>query len=135
MEIKLYEMQSLTKAEALKKIKEYFVANEITSGEYYDGILLREKQAPFYIGNYIAIPHAIPEYTKYIKRNGLIVLRFKKAIDWDGNKVHYVIGIASRGGDHMDVLSNIANSFSEEQLTLDSLKIDINKLIEHLAWE
>lgn len=135
MIIKLYEMDGLTKDEALKKIQEYLVLNNITTPEYYDGILLREKEASFYIGNYISIPHAIFDYCKYIKENGLIVLRFKNAIDWDGHKVHYVIGIAVFGDNHIDVLANIANSFCEEQLTIDSLKIDINKLIESLKWE
>ncbi|MEG0978313.1 MAG: PTS sugar transporter subunit IIA [Bacilli bacterium] len=81
MIIKLYEMPVMSKEEALLKINEYFVENEITDQSYYEGILLREKQAPFYIGNYIAIPHALFEYTKHIKQNGLIILRFINPID------------------------------------------------------
>lgn len=135
MVIKLYEMEHLDKNQILKKLQEYFILNKIAAPEYYDGMLLREKEASFYIGNYIAIPHAIFDYSKYIKENGLIILRFKNAIDWDGHKVHYVIGIAVFGENHIDVLGNIANSFCEEQMTLDSLNIDIDKLIDSLKWE
>lgn len=135
MIIKLYEMKKENKEDILKIIVDKMVENKITTKEYYDGIILREKQASFFIGNFIAIPHAISEYAKYIKNDGIIILRFIEGIDWDGEKVHYVIGIAANGDGHMDILSNIANSFSEEEDTLKTLNINLDNLVDVLKWK
>lgn len=135
MIIKLYEMKKDNKNDIIKKIVDKMVENKITTKEYYDGILLREKQASFFIGNFIAIPHAISDYSKYIKNDGIVIFRFIDGIDWDGEKVHYVIGIATKGEGHMDVLSNIANSFSDEEDTLKTLNIKLENLVDALEWK
>lgn len=136
MIIKIYELDKpLSQVDCIKKISDLMVENKIATKEYYDGILIREKQASFYIGNYIAIPHAVADYHKYITNNGLIILRTLQPIKWDGNDVYYIIGIAAIGEKQIEVLSNIAVSFSEEQEVLDSLKISTSDLIEKLEWE
>lgn len=134
MIIKLYEMQNESKESVLKKIADKMVENNIATKEYYEGILLREKEASFYIGNYVAIPHSTNDYIKYIKNNGLIVFRFINPINWDNNKVHYVIGIAAKGDNHMNVLENIANSFSDEEDTIKTLNIKLDDLVKTLSW-
>lgn len=136
MIVKLFEItDKLNKSTAIKKACDLLVESNITSKEYYDGVIAREKQASFYIGNFVAIPHAISDYHKYIKHNGLVIMRHKAGFDWDGEKVHYIIGIAALGEKQIDVLSNIANCFCEEELVLESLNKSLAELGKEFQWE
>lgn len=82
MLIKFFESDKpLTKQEAYKKIVDFFVEQKITTPKYLDGILAREKQATFYIGNHIAIPHGAYEFQSEILSDGICGIRFKNAID------------------------------------------------------
>lgn len=136
MIVKLYELEkNYSKQEVMKEVVNLMEQNNIVSKEYYDGVLLREKQASFYIGNFVSIPHAISDYHKFIKNNGIVILRSKKGINWDGEKVHYIIGIAAIGDKQIDVLSDIANAFSEEKLVLDSLELSLESLGKELGWK
>lgn len=136
MIIKSYDIdKNFTKNDCYKYITKFFNDNKITTNQYFNAILSREKQASFFIGNYVAIPHGSIEYKDSIIDDGIIIFRFKKAINWDGEKVHYVIGIAARGNKQVDILQNIAISFSTEESVINSLKIPIQKLIETLKWK
>jgi PTS system mannitol-specific IIA component len=42
-------------------------------------------------------------------------VRYDQPIDWNGNEVRFVVGIAGKDGGHMDVLSGIALIFSEDE--------------------
>jgi len=41
-------------------------------------------------------------------------VRYDNPIDWGGNEVRFVVGIAGKDGGHMEVLSSIAIVFSED---------------------
>jgi PTS system mannitol-specific IIA component len=41
-------------------------------------------------------------------------VRYDQPIDWNGNEVRFVVGIAGKDGGHMEVLSKIAIVFSED---------------------
>ena len=62
-----------------------------------------------YIGNGVAIPHSIPEYVQYIRHSGIVIAQYPEGVDFgNGNVAHLVIGIAGKGDDHLQVLSQIA---------------------------
>ena len=42
------------------------------------------------------------------------MIRYDEPIDWDGNPVRFVVGIAGKGDDHLGILSGIAIAFSDE---------------------
>jgi PTS system mannitol-specific IIA component len=42
------------------------------------------------------------------------VVRYDGGVDWDGNPVTFVVGIAGKGDEHLEILSQIAILFSEE---------------------
>lgn len=136
MLIKFYDIdKNFTKIDCYKYITKFFVDNKITTSKYFEAILSREKQASFFIGNFVAIPHGSIHFKESIIGDGLVIFRFKKAIDWDGQQVHYVIGIAARENKQVDILQNIAISFSSKELVIQSLEIPSDKLIEKLGWK
>ena len=68
-----------------------------------------------YMGNYLAIPHGTNEGKGAIITSALSFVRYETPIDWGGNEVRFVVGIAGKDGGHMDVLSKIALVFSDEE--------------------
>ncbi|CAC7017454.1 PTS system mannitol-specific transporter subunit IIA [Staphylococcus aureus] len=46
--------------------------------------------------------------------SGLTLLQIPEGVDWDGEVVKVVVGIAGKDGEHLDLLSKIAITFSEE---------------------
>ena len=75
----------------------------------------REKLMSTYMGNFLAIPHGTNEGKDTIVQSGLSFVRYDTPIDWNGNEVRFVVGIAGKDGGHMDVLSKIALVFSDEE--------------------
>jgi mannitol/fructose-specific phosphotransferase system IIA component len=73
-----------------------------------------------YMGNMLAIPHGTNEAKDGILYSALAVIRYDEPLDWDGNPVRFVVGIAGKGDDHLGILSGIAIAFSDEA-TVDKL--------------
>jgi len=83
--------------------------------EYVQFMHDREALMSTYMGNYLAIPHGTNEGKDTILASGLSFVRYDEPIDWGGNEVRFVVGIAGKDGGHMDVLSKIAVVFSDEE--------------------
>lgn len=82
---------------------------------YLEGMLKREESFSTAIGNLLAIPHGEMEYKEEILRTGMVVCVYPEGIDWKGEPVKLVIGIAAKGEEHMDILERIAQVFEEEK--------------------
>ena len=67
------------------------------------------------MGNELAIPHGTNETKDAILASALSFVRYDGGVDWDGEKVTFVVGIAGKGDEHLDILSQIALIFSEEE--------------------
>ena len=74
---------------------------------YIQGMHERDKNLSTAIGNYIAIPHGEKQYKEDILHTGISVLAYPEGLDWAGEKVYLVIGIAGKGEEHLDILANI----------------------------
>ncbi len=101
---------------------------------YIEGMHKRDQQVSVYMGNDLAIPHGSDDYREYIKQTGIVIVQVPKGVDFEGNNVRLLIGIAAAGDDHMDILSNIAILCSEQeivdQLVATDDKQQIIKMIE-----
>lgn len=71
----------------------------------------REKSVSTYMGNFLAIPHGTNEAKGLIKESAISVVRYPDGIDWNGNPVKFVIGIAGANDEHLELLSKIAEVF------------------------
>ena len=49
-----------------------------------------------------------------ILASALSVVRYDGGVDWDGETVTFVVGIAGVGDEHLEILSQIAILFSDE---------------------
>ncbi|GAB2537208.1 PTS mannitol transporter subunit IICBA [Brachybacterium huguangmaarense] len=73
----------------------------------------REASVSTFMGNGLAIPHGTNEAKSSIRRSGMSFVRFDQPIDWNGNPVRFVVGIAGQGNEHLALLQNVAMTFSD----------------------
>lgn len=76
--------------------------------EYIEKMVERDQLTTTYIGNLVAIPHGMDESKHLIKKSGIVILQVPEGVDFDGNEVKLIIGIAGIGDEHLDLLSAIA---------------------------
>lgn len=83
--------------------------------DYIAAMKEREAIVSTYMGNFLAIPHGTDEAKSAVLKSGIVLIQAPEGIDWDGNEVKVLIGIAGKDGEHLDLLSQIAIVFSEEE--------------------
>lgn len=103
-----------TRDDAIREVGDLLVSAGAVTQAYADAMFERETTVSTYMGNYLAIPHGTNEAKDGIIRSALAIVRYDEPIDWDGNPVRFVIGIAGKGDDHLGILSGIAIAFSDE---------------------
>ncbi|MCU7558602.1 PTS sugar transporter subunit IIA [Macrococcus capreoli] len=85
------------------------------TADYIQAMKEREAIVSTYMGNFLAIPHGTDEAKAAVLKSGITLIQAPEGIDWDGNIVKVVVGIAGKDGEHLDLLSQIAIVFSEEE--------------------
>jgi len=103
-----------TKEEAIREAADILVAAGAVETGYLDYMLQREATVSTYMGNLLAIPHGTNEGKDTILDSALSFVRYDEALDWGGEQVRFVVGIAGKDGGHMDILTKIAIVFSDE---------------------
>ena len=105
---------SATRDEAIREAADLLIAAGAVTSAYYDAMLAREQTVSTYMGNELAIPHGTNETKDAILESALSVVRYDGGVDWGGEHVSFVVGIAGKGDEHLEILSQIAILFSEE---------------------
>jgi PTS system mannitol-specific IIA component len=103
-----------TQAEAIDEAGHILVGTGAVTADYPRYMHDREVLVSTYMGNFLAIPHGTNEGKDTVLASALSFVRYDEPIDWGGNPVRFVVGIAGKDGGHMDVLSSIALIFSED---------------------
>ncbi|MGV8913593.1 MAG: PTS sugar transporter subunit IIA [Rhodoglobus sp.] len=111
-----------TKEEALAEAAEILISAGAVSPEYLDYMKAREELTSTFMGNFLAIPHGTNEGKDTILSSALSFVRYADPLDWDGNEVRFVVGIAGKDGGHMDTLAAVATIFSDND--------EVQKLID-----
>ncbi len=111
-----------TRDDAIREAGAILVERGSVTSAYVDAMFDREATVSTYMGNFLAIPHGTNDAKDTILDSALGIVRYDEALDWDGNEVRFVIAIAGRDNEHLDILSKIAIVFSEEE--------DVQKLLE-----
>ncbi|MFT4227898.1 PTS sugar transporter subunit IIA, partial [Micropruina sp.] len=99
---------------AITEAGNLLVASGNVDAGYVAAMHEREKSVSTYMGNLLAIPHGTNEAKSMITKSSISVVRYPNAIDWNGNPVKFVIGIAGAGNDHLELLGKIAEVFLDE---------------------
>lgn len=124
----LLNLKSMTKEEAITTAGNLLVKNGYVKENYVKSMLEKEKTCNTYIGNGIAIPHGTNDSKNEIIKSGIVILQFKKGIDYGDDKAYLVIGIAGVNDEHIEILSKIAIAI-EDMNTVNKI-IDSNSRTE-----
>lgn len=111
------QAQAMNKQEAIRQAGELLVQGGCVNPNYVNGMLAREEQMSTYLGNGVAIPHGMYENLADIDRSGISVLQLPEGVEWEtGQQTYLVIGIAATSGEHVGILSNLAEVIEDEAL-------------------
>ncbi len=100
------------------------------------GMLARETQASTYLGCGIAIPHTVVSGRHLVKNTGIYVCQIPQGIDWDGNVVYVVVGLAAKPKEHNTLLRKLTHIFSNNQYVKQLAKTqDLDTFIAILNGE
>lgn len=102
------------KEQVIRTVGQMLVDGGYVDQPYVDAMVEREKTFSTFMGSGLALPHGVEEAKKEVKASGIAVMTFPTAIDWDGNEVNVVIGIAGVGEEHLDILATIADKMLDE---------------------
>ncbi|MDD7945138.1 PTS sugar transporter subunit IIA [Microbacterium sp. NE2HP2] len=105
---------SATREQAMKEAADLLESAGAVTSAYFDAMQQREQTVSTYMGNELAIPHGTNETKDAILDSALSFVRYDGGVDWGGEPVSFVVGIAGKGDEHLDILSQIALLFSEE---------------------
>jgi mannitol PTS system EIICBA or EIICB component len=107
--------RSATREAAISEAGRLLVEVGAVEPAYVDAMHEREQSVSTYMGNLLAIPHGTNDAKAAIRRTAVSFVRHPEPIDWDGNPVEFVIGIAGAGDDHLALLSRVAEVFSDPE--------------------
>ncbi len=105
---------SVSKEEAMREAAGILQDAGAVTAAYFDAMLQLEQTVSTYRGNELAIPHGTNETKDAILDSALSFVRYDGGVDWDGQHVSFVVGIAGKGDEHLEILSQIALIFSED---------------------
>jgi PTS system mannitol-specific IIA component len=103
-----------TRDDAIREAGNLLVKADAVTPAYVDAMAERERSISTYMGNYLAIPHGTNDAKEAITHSAVSLVRYASPIDWDGNEVRIVVGIAGVDDEHLGILSKIAIIFSDE---------------------
>lgn len=122
-----------TKEEIIRQVGQMLVEGGYVDQGYVDAMVKREESCSTFMGSGLALPHGVEEAKKEIKASGIAVMTFPDAVDWDGNEVHVVIGIAGVGEEHLNILSRIADKMLDETAAARLTTGDVDTVYEILG--
>lgn len=104
-----------TREEAIRFTGQVLVDRGYVEPAYIEKMLEREEMTSTFMGNGVAIPHGTDDAKKEVKASGLAIIQVPDGVDFgDGNIAKLLIGIAGKGDEHLEILSNIAVVVADE---------------------
>jgi PTS system mannitol-specific IIC component len=110
------------KEEAIRFAGRALVNAGYVEESYIEAMIEREQMTSTYMGNDVAIPHGTEAAKKAVLKSGFTVIQVPEGIDFDGQKVRLIFGIAGKDGTHLEILSGIAVTCSDME--------NIEKMVE-----
>ena len=122
----ILNQKSVTKEEAITAAGQLLTDLGYVDKEYIPLVLEREKIVTTYIGMGLAIPHGTTHDEGIIHKTGIVLIQYPEGIDFGDEKAQLVIGIAGKGGEHMEILSKICTALEDETI-LEKMKTTDDK--------
>lgn len=101
--------------EAVAQCGKLLVQLGAVSQEYADAMWEREQIFPSAIGAGFAIPHGTDQSRQYVIKDQLIFLQLAQPLAWGDEEVRCVLGIASKGDAHVELLGQLAELLQETE--------------------
>ncbi|MGL4672074.1 PTS mannitol transporter subunit IICBA [Cetobacterium sp.] len=115
----LVNQKSVSKEKAIEQVATHLEKLGYVGKGYEKYMQQREKVSTTYIGNYVAIPHGTVEGKKEVLNSGIVILQYPNGIDFgDGNIAYFLIGIAGKNDEHVEIISKIADVIEDEEEVL-----------------
>lgn len=118
-------IESMSKEEAIRLTGKKLVDLGYVNDGYIKAMIDRENLMTTYMGMGVAIPHGINESKKDVLHSGMVILQFPQGVEFDEERAYLLIGIAGKGNEHLEILSNIACQLDDD-LT-EKLRYESNK--------
>ena len=119
-------LPSVSKEEAITAAGKLLRELGYVDGAYIPAMLEREELVTTYIGMGLAIPHGTTHGDDVIHKTGIVLLQYPDGVQFGDEKAQLVIGIAGKGGEHMEVLSKICMAL-EDEAVLNKMKTTDDK--------
>ncbi len=101
--------------EAVAQCGKLLVELGAVSQEYADAMWEREQIFPSAIGAGFAIPHGTDQSRQYVITDQLVFLQLAQPLAWGDEEVRCVLGIASKGDAHVELLGQLAELLQEPE--------------------
>ena len=101
--------------EAVAQCGQLLVQLGAATPEYAAAMWEREQIFPSAIGAGFAIPHGTDQSRAHVNFDQLVFLQLVNPISWGDDMVHCVLGIASKGEGHVEILGNMAELLQEDE--------------------
>ena len=125
--------KAASQEEIIREVGGMLVKSGYVDAPYVDAMLEREESFSTFMGNGLALPHGVEAAKKDIKASGIAVMTFPEGIDWAGNTVNVVIGIAGVGEEHLNILGVIAEKMLDDTAAERLKTGDVDTVYEILA--
>ncbi|MGV8885209.1 MAG: PTS sugar transporter subunit IIA [Microbacteriaceae bacterium] len=106
----ILDATATSRDDAVRQAGEALVAAGAVQPSYIEAMLDRERSVSTYVGEHIAIPHGTVAGNIAVTSTALVLLRFAEGVEWNGETVTVVIGIAAQGNGHIALLAQLATA-------------------------
>lgn len=104
-----------SKDEAIRACGEILRAAGHIQSEYIDKMVERDNLSTTYVGSGVAVPHGTKAGLAFVKSTGLAVIQVPAGVDFGkGNIAYLLVGIAAKGDEHIDLLTEIAGICADD---------------------
>ncbi len=121
------------KEDVIKTVGEMLVASGYVNPAYVEGMLEREKSFSTYMGAGLAIPHGVESAKQEVISSGIAVMTFPDGIVWDSEKAYIIVGIASSGSEHLEILGSLSEKIMDEELSKKLFTGDVDTIYNILT--
>lgn len=122
------------KKAAITAAGEKLVEQGYVAESYIEKMIERDTLTTTFIGNMVAIPHGTDDSKNMIHKSGIVILQVPEGVEFEGNQVKLIIGIAGIENEHLDMLSQIALVCSDiekvEQLVSANSEMEMIELFK-----
>ena len=102
------DAKAANRDDAVRQAGAALVAVGAVAEPYVGAMLERESSVSTYVGEGIAMPHGTVTAKNDVITDALVLLRFADGIEWNGETVTVVFGVAARGRHYIALISQLA---------------------------